>query len=49
MPVAALAGPALQLSNGLIDLETDGAAGLRTLAVELGRRGSLVAMAVALS
>ena len=48
VPVAALAGPALQLANGLIDLETDRAAGLRTLAVALGRRRSLALMAVAL-
>jgi 4-hydroxybenzoate polyprenyltransferase len=48
VPVAALAGLALQLSNGLIDLETDSSGGLRTLAVALGRRRSLVAMAVAL-
>jgi 4-hydroxybenzoate polyprenyltransferase len=48
VPVAALAGFALQLSNGLIDLETDSSGGLRTLAVALGRRRSLVAMAVAL-
>jgi len=48
VPVAALAGPALQLANGLIDLETDRAAGLRTLAVRLGRRKSLALMAAAL-
>ncbi len=46
LPVAALAGPALQLANGLIDLETDRAAGLRTLAVALGRRNSLWVMAI---
>ncbi|MEO6349140.1 MAG: UbiA family prenyltransferase [Candidatus Limnocylindrales bacterium] len=45
LPVAALAGPALQLANGLVDLETDAAAGLRTLPVLLGRRTTLVAMA----
>jgi geranylgeranylglycerol-phosphate geranylgeranyltransferase len=48
VPVAALAGFALQLSNGLIDLDTDSASGLRTLAVALGRRRSLVAMAATL-
>lgn len=48
IPVAALAGPALQLSNGLIDIETDAAAGVRTFAVALGRRRSLVAMAILL-
>ena len=48
VPVAALAGPALQLANGLIDLETDRSAGLRTLVVALGRRRSIALMAVAL-
>jgi len=48
VPVAALAGPALQLANGLIDLETDRAAGLRTLAVALGRRRSVALMAIAI-
>jgi len=48
VPVAALAGLALQLANGLIDLETDQAAGLRTLAVRLGRRNALAVMATAL-
>lgn len=46
--VAVLAGPALQLANGLIDLETDRAAGLRTLAVALGRRRSVALMAIAI-
>jgi 4-hydroxybenzoate polyprenyltransferase len=45
LPLAALAGPLLQLSNGLTDLESDRAAGLETLAVYLGRRRSLVVMA----
>jgi geranylgeranylglycerol-phosphate geranylgeranyltransferase len=49
LPVAALAGLALSLSNGLIDLETDSAAGARTLAVSLGRRRSLIVVAVALA
>jgi len=48
LPVAALAGPALQLANGLIDLDTDQRAGLRTLAIRLGRRNALALMAVAL-
>ena len=48
VPVAALAGLALQLANGLIDLETDRAAGLRTLAIRLGRRNALALMAAAL-
>lgn len=37
LPVAALTGPALQLANGLVDLEADQAAGLRGPAVILGR------------
>ncbi len=41
LPVAALAGPALQLSNGLVDLERDRAAGLDTLAGRLGHRRAL--------
>ncbi|MEO8625658.1 MAG: UbiA family prenyltransferase [Candidatus Limnocylindrales bacterium] len=41
LPLAALAGPMIQLSNGLADLERDAAAGLTTLATRLGRRGSL--------
>jgi 4-hydroxybenzoate polyprenyltransferase len=48
VPVAALAGLALQLANGLIDIESDRAAGLRTLAVALGRRRALAVMVVAL-
>ena len=47
--LAVLAGPALQLANGLVDLETDEAAGLQTLAVRLGRRGVLITMAVLLA
>lgn len=46
LPVAALAGPALHLSNALVDLETDRAAGLRTLAVALGRRWTIAANAL---
>lgn len=42
IPLAALAGPALQLSNGLIDLERDRAGGITTLAIRLGRERSLV-------
>lgn len=45
LPLAALAGPLIQLANGLADLERDAAAGLRTLATRLGRRGSLIVMA----
>jgi 4-hydroxybenzoate polyprenyltransferase len=46
LPVAALAGPALQLANGLVDLEGDAAAGLRTLPVLLGRRLTVATMAL---
>ena len=42
LPLAALAGPLIQLSNGLSDLERDAAAGLPTLATRVGRRGSLL-------
>jgi 4-hydroxybenzoate polyprenyltransferase len=44
LPVAALAGPGLQLANGLVDLEGDRSAGLMTLSVRLGRRRAVVAM-----
>ena len=47
VPVAILAGPALDVANGLIDLDTDAVGGVRTLAVRLGRRRSLVFVAVA--
>ena len=46
IPLAALAGPMIQLSNSLADLERDAAAGVSTLATRLGRSGSLVVMAV---
>ena len=45
LPVAALAGPALQLANGVVDLESDAIAGLRGPVVRLGRRRSLVMLA----
>lgn len=44
LPLAALAGPLIQLSNGLADLERDAAIGMRTLATRLGRLGSLTAI-----
>lgn len=43
--VAALCGPALQLSNGLVDLERDMSAGLTGLPGRLGRRRSVLLMA----
>ena len=45
VPVAILCGPALQIANGLIDLESDAAGGLTTLPVSLGRRRSILIMA----
>ena len=47
VPVAILAGPALSVANGLVDLDTDAAGGARTLAVQLGRRRALVFIAIA--
>jgi 4-hydroxybenzoate polyprenyltransferase len=44
LPIAALAGPALALSNAIVDLERDRAAGTRTVVVRLGRRSSWLAM-----
>lgn len=48
LPLAALAAPALQLSNGLADLEADRLGGIATLATRLGRRRTLAVMAVVL-
>ncbi len=41
VPLAALAGPALQLANGIVDDERDRAAGASSLAVVLGRPRAL--------
>ena len=49
LPLAALAGPALQLSNGLVDLERDEQGGIKTLATRLGRQRSLIVIAVLLA
>src|SRR4029434_1399621 len=38
LPVACLAGPTLQLANGLVDVERDAAGGVRGLVARLGRR-----------
>ncbi|MDP8904810.1 MAG: UbiA family prenyltransferase [Chloroflexota bacterium] len=46
LPVAALAGPALQLANGLTDLEADAAYGVVGLAGRLGRRAAVATLAV---
>jgi 4-hydroxybenzoate polyprenyltransferase len=48
LPLAALAGPALQLANGLVDIERDRMARLSTLPVRLGWRRSLRLMVVLL-
>jgi 4-hydroxybenzoate polyprenyltransferase len=45
LPLAALAGPALQLANGLVDLEGDRRLGVRGLPEVLGRVGSLAVLA----
>jgi len=47
VPVAVLAGAALSVANGLIDLDTDAVGGARTLAVQLGGRRALAFVAVA--
>ncbi len=44
LPVAALAGPTLQLANGLVDLERDALTGVRGPVVLLGRRRSVIAL-----
>lgn len=49
LPLAALAGPALQLANGVVDVETDSRAGIATLAGRLGQRRSLAVMAALLA
>jgi 4-hydroxybenzoate polyprenyltransferase len=40
LPVAFLAGPMLQLANGIVDVDSDAAAGVVGLAGGLGRRGA---------
>ena len=45
LPIAALAGPALALANGVVDAERDRAAGTRTIVVRLGRTRSVNLMA----
>jgi geranylgeranylglycerol-phosphate geranylgeranyltransferase len=45
IPLAALAGPLIQLSNALADLERDDAVGIQTLAMRLGGRASLAVLA----
>jgi len=45
LPIAALAGPTLQLANGLVDLERDAASGIPAPAVRLGRRRAWLVLA----
>jgi 4-hydroxybenzoate polyprenyltransferase len=49
LPLAVLAGPALALTNGLVDEGRDRAAGERTVVVRLGRRAALTLMAGSLA
>ena len=42
IPTAVLAGAALAIANGLVDIERDGRAGRRTIAVRLGQRRAWV-------
>lgn len=44
LPVAALAGPTLQIANGLVDLEGDHLTGMRGPVVLLGHRRSLLVL-----
>lgn len=46
LPIAALAGPTLQLANGLVDLDADRLVGLRGPVVRLGRRAALTLLAL---
>ena len=48
LPLAALAGPLIQLSNSLSDIERDRATSVATLATRLGRRISLAVIAALL-
>ena len=48
LPLAALAAPALQLSNGLADFDSDRRGGIATLATRLGRRRAVATMAAIL-
>ncbi len=48
LPIAALAGPTLQLANGLVDLEGDRMTGLRGPVVRVGRGRALVFLAILL-
>jgi 4-hydroxybenzoate polyprenyltransferase len=49
LPVAAIAGPALSISNGLVDLERDASTRVPGIAVRLGRERSLAVLGVLLA
>jgi 4-hydroxybenzoate polyprenyltransferase len=49
LPLAAVAGPALSIANGLVDLERDTSAGVPGIAVRLGRRRALTLLALLLA
>jgi len=49
VPLAVLAGPALQLSNGLTDIESDQGAGTSSLAIRLGRQRALAVIGLLLA
>jgi 4-hydroxybenzoate polyprenyltransferase len=49
VPIAMLAGAALLVGNGVVDVERDSLAGKATLAVRIGRRPAWLAHAVALA
>lgn len=49
LPMAVLAGPALQLTNSIVDVERDRAGGIRSLAAALGPRRALALAATAVA
>src|SRR6185503_13128675 len=49
VPIAMLAGAALLVGNGIVDVERDMLAGKATLAVRIGRRRAWLAHAIALA
>lgn len=46
LPLAAIAGPMLQLANGLVDLERDAELGIPAPVIRLGRRRSLAVLGI---
>jgi 4-hydroxybenzoate polyprenyltransferase len=49
LPLAAVAGPALSIANGLVDLERDASTGVPGIAVRLGRDSALRILALLLA